>query len=137
MLDADLKALGIKVGKIFKQGEICYREGVKGIGSGNHMHIEVGTGKFNGNSQPYKWEGEYFNYNGTSYKLYVPCTEGKECHIYDMMYLDNISTTSNIKSIYNWTYTDSIIPSPIDKDENKNQVYVQVSDLRIRTSIKK
>ena len=135
MLDADLKALGIKVGKIFKQGEICYREGVKGIGSGNHMHIEVGTGKFNGNSQPYKWEGEYFNYNGTSYKLYVPCTDGKECHIYDMMYLDNINTTSNIKSIYNWIYTDSIIPSPVDKDENKNQVHVQVSDLRIRTSM--
>ena len=135
MLDADLKAFGIKVGKTFKQGEICYREGVKGIGSGNHMHIEVGTGKFNGNNQPYKWEGEYFSYGGTSYKLYVPCTDGKECHIYDMMYLHNINTTSNIKSIYNWTYTDSIIPSPVDKDENKNQVYVQVSDLRIRTSM--
>ena len=135
MLNEDLSDLGIVVGKTFKQGEKCYREGTKGNAAGNHIHMECGTGRFNGTNSPYTSNGETFTYNGRTYKLYVPCTNGKECHIYDMMYLDNISTTSNIKSIYNWTYNDSNIPSPVDKDENKNQVYVQVSNLRIRTSM--
>ena len=49
MSDANLAKLGIRVGKTFKQGEICYYEGNKGMGStGTHLHMEVGRGKYTG-----------------------------------------------------------------------------------------
>lgn len=44
---ADLTSLGIKVGKVFRQGEKFYREGVAGA-TGNHIHIEVGEAPFIG-----------------------------------------------------------------------------------------
>lgn len=43
--DADLKTLGIAVGKIFRQGERFYREGSAGA-IGNHIHMEVGLAPF-------------------------------------------------------------------------------------------
>jgi hypothetical protein len=43
--DSDLKALGIVKGKIFKQGERIYKQGVKGTTSA-HIHFSVGRGKF-------------------------------------------------------------------------------------------
>lgn len=45
--DADRETLGIKVGKVFRQGEKFYREGSAGA-VGNHIHIEVGTSPFTG-----------------------------------------------------------------------------------------
>lgn len=41
----DLAGLGIRPGKIFRQGEKFYREGSAGT-IGNHIHIEVGLGPF-------------------------------------------------------------------------------------------
>lgn len=43
--EADLKQLGIAVGKVFRQGEKFYREGSAG-GIGNHIHLEVGLAPF-------------------------------------------------------------------------------------------
>ena len=43
--DEDLKALGLKEGKVFRQGEKFYREGSAGA-VGNHIHIEVGLAPF-------------------------------------------------------------------------------------------
>ncbi|MBQ8604363.1 MAG: hypothetical protein IJ410_05945 [Oscillospiraceae bacterium] len=43
--DEDLKALGIAVGKVFRQGEKFYREGSAGA-IGNHIHLEVGQAPF-------------------------------------------------------------------------------------------
>lgn len=43
--DADMKALSIQVGRIFRQGEKFYREGSAGA-VGNHIHMEVGTAPF-------------------------------------------------------------------------------------------
>ena len=43
--DADLKRLGMKPGKVFRQGEKFYREGCAGA-VGSHIHIEVGEGPF-------------------------------------------------------------------------------------------
>ncbi|MBR5521121.1 MAG: hypothetical protein IKU54_03905 [Oscillospiraceae bacterium] len=43
--DDDLKALGITVGKVFRQGERFYREGSAGA-VGNHIHLEVGQAPF-------------------------------------------------------------------------------------------
>ena len=48
MNNADREALGIKVGKVFKQGEKCYREGMSGNVTGTHVHIEVGKGPMRG-----------------------------------------------------------------------------------------
>ena len=45
--DADRDALGIKVGKVFRQGEKFYREGSAGA-VGNHIHMEVGASPFTG-----------------------------------------------------------------------------------------
>ena len=45
---ADLNTLGIHVGATFKQGEQCYREGMAGNATGNHIHICMGIGKFSG-----------------------------------------------------------------------------------------
>lgn len=36
----------LKVGQIVKQGEIFYSEGTTGNATGNHIHLEVGKGKF-------------------------------------------------------------------------------------------
>lgn len=41
----DLAGLGIRPGRIFRQGEKFYREGSAGT-VGNHIHIEVGLGPF-------------------------------------------------------------------------------------------
>lgn len=38
----------IYVGKVIKQGENFYKEGTKGNATGNHVHIEIGKGKFSG-----------------------------------------------------------------------------------------
>ena len=55
--DLNLRKLGIRVGKVFKQGEICYYEGNKGMGStGTHLHMEVAKGKYTGTGS--------FNLNG-------------------------------------------------------------------------
>ncbi len=43
--DGDMKALGMEVGKIYRQGERFYREGSAGA-VGNHIHVEVGEGPF-------------------------------------------------------------------------------------------
>ena len=38
----------LNVGNIIKQGQIYYNEGTKGYATGNHIHLAVGQGKFNG-----------------------------------------------------------------------------------------
>ncbi len=48
MNNADKAALGIRRGKIFRQGERCYREGASGNVTGTHVHIELGRGPFAG-----------------------------------------------------------------------------------------
>lgn len=48
MNSADLNSLGIKAGKIFRQGEKFYREGVAGKVTGAHIHLEVGEAPFTG-----------------------------------------------------------------------------------------
>lgn len=46
MHDNDISNLN--VGNIIKQGQIYYNEGTKGYTTGNHIHLAVGQGKFNG-----------------------------------------------------------------------------------------
>ena len=48
MNNADKEALGIKMGKVFKAGEKCYREGMSGNVTGTHVHLELGKGPMKG-----------------------------------------------------------------------------------------
>lgn len=48
MNNADKEALGIKMGKVFKAGEKCYREGMSGKVTGTHVHLEIGKGPMKG-----------------------------------------------------------------------------------------
>ncbi len=48
MNNADREALGIRVGKVFKAGEKCYREGMAGKVTGTHVHLELGKGPMKG-----------------------------------------------------------------------------------------
>ena len=48
MNNADKEALGIKMGKVFKKGEKCYREGMSGNVTGTHVHMEIGKGPMKG-----------------------------------------------------------------------------------------
>lgn len=90
MNDNDFNKLGISIGKVFKQGEPCYTEGNKGIGSGYHIHMEQGTGVFSGGSNPYYKSNDVYYLNGKYYYTYYPCIKnGYEYPVYDMFYLKN------------------------------------------------
>lgn len=83
----DMTKLGIRVGKIFKQGEINGREGTAGNATGNHVHISLGIGKFSGT-------GWYQNSNG-NWQVINPAYLNQECYIK--------SDTAIIRSGgYNW-----------------------------------
>lgn len=88
-LDADIKQLGIKVGKTFKQGAVCYTEGNKGLGSGPHIHMEQGFGRFGGGSMPYYRSNDTYTYKGRRYYQYYPnvANGGAECPAYDIFFL--------------------------------------------------
>ena len=48
MNNADREALGMRVGKVFRRGEKCYREGMSGKVTGTHVHLELGRGPMTG-----------------------------------------------------------------------------------------
>ena len=54
MNNSDKNALGLYVGKRFAQGQRCYREGTAGYATGNHVHMEIGSGPFTGSG----WHAE-------------------------------------------------------------------------------
>lgn len=87
-LDTDMKNLGIKVGKVFRQGEPCYTEGTKGIGAGPHIHMEQGFGTFGGGSLPYYKSGDTYIWNGKRYYQYYPnvAAGGAECPVTDIFF---------------------------------------------------
>lgn len=90
MNDSDFKRYGMKVGRTFKQGEPCYTEGNKGIGSGYHIHMEQGIGRFKGGSSPYWKSNDIYNFNGKKYYTYYPQATGYEYPVYDMFFLKNV-----------------------------------------------
>lgn len=88
--DADFEKLGLKVGKIFKQGQPCYTEGAKNCSSYKavHIHLEQGYGVFGGGDMPYYASSDYYTWQGKTYRQYYPnVKEGYECPAYDMFYL--------------------------------------------------
>lgn len=69
----DLNALGIRVGKTFKQGEINGREGTAGNATGNHVHLSLGIGKMQGT-------GWYQTTSG-NWQCYNPAYLNQECYL--------------------------------------------------------
>jgi len=51
----------LKVGQVIDQGEVFYQEGTKGIGSGNHVHMEVARGKYKSSQSWYHASTTVFN----------------------------------------------------------------------------
>lgn len=54
---------GIRKGTIFTRGEKIITEGTDGRASGNHLHIEVGKGKFKGNGWRQNSKGKWVVYS--------------------------------------------------------------------------
>lgn len=54
--DSDLR--GIKVGKIFKRGDVICHEGMDGA-TGNHIHLSAGKGRYIGNGWKKNSKGKY------------------------------------------------------------------------------
>lgn len=136
MLDADKSTLGLAVGRIYRQGQRCYAEGTKGIGAGNHIHMEQGYGTFGGGTTPYKASKDTFKYNGTTYTQYYPvlAAGGKECPVADMMFLDKVQVT--VRQVDGKTLVDHygmrLVPDA--KSAGDDQVYIGVSALRVRAN---
>jgi len=115
--DADFEKLGLKVGKIFKQGQPCYTEGAKNCSSYKavHIHLEQGYGVFGGGNMPYYASSDYYTWQGVTYRQYYPNCDGAECPAYDMFYLgshdldlSNAETEQGRKYYAEkWKYADS------------------------------
>lgn len=120
MNDKDFDTLKMRVGKVFKQGEPCYTEGIKGIGGGRHIHMEQGAGEFGGGSAPYYRSTDTYKYNGLTYYQYYPNVKdgGYEYPVYDMFFIPDVkqyySSYEGGKSRYKdkWVY----LTEDTDKD---------------------
>lgn len=49
----------LSVGQVIQQGQVFYQEGTAGQARGNHLHLEVGKGKFTGNGWYKNEEGNW------------------------------------------------------------------------------
>lgn len=124
-MDSDVKALNLAIGKEFKQGEPCYTEGNKGIGSGFHMHMEQGVGQYNGkNGMPYYKTDKFITVGNQKWSLYLPCSTEEGCAIASMMYLDAKADYSNADTAmkrYEWKFYNEEKPK-CECEELKKQV---------------
>lgn len=131
MLDKDWDLLGIKIDKVFKQGEPCYTEGTKSaynVDIGNHIHMEQGIGRHNGNASPYYKSNDTYTYEGKVYNTYYPNIDGYECPITDMFFLPDgvevVQGSSTVAKGYKWkTTSDSGEP-----DQPNNSVAFEFVD---------
>lgn len=140
MNDNDFNKLGIKVGRIFKQGEPCYTEGNKGIGSGYHIHMEQGTGIFAGGSSPYYKSNDMYYLNGKYYYTYYPCVKnGYEYPVYDMFFLKDVEivlsqTEKNMGHKYyngKWkTLNNVVVPPTATDDKVIKQMQDKINELQ-------
>lgn len=81
----------IKVGNIYKQGQQFYQEGTSGNATGNHIHMEIGKGKFTGTGWHQNQFGKWCINN--SIEVHKGLFLKKECNVinnynYDWKYLN-------------------------------------------------
>lgn len=141
MNDNDFNRYAMKVGKIFKQGQACYTEGNKGIGSGYHIHMEQGTGIFGGGGSPYYKSNDMYYYNGKYYYTYYPNNkDGWEYPVYDMFYLKNVEMVlssyekQNGKKFYDglWKFENQVnsqVPQTSVSDKDVKALQEKVNSL--------
>lgn len=79
------------VGKVIKQGEVYYSEGTKGNATGDHIHLAVGKGKFEGSG----WFKNSYGYWCINNQIDVY----KGLFLYDKVKVVN--------GLYNWVKTSS------------------------------
>ena len=83
--DEDLTGLD---GRIFTRGQAMFREGMDGAPKGNHFHISVGTGSYNGG----KWENGWFGPKSDKEQFSFTPT-GKTLRPEDAFFVDPTFTT--------------------------------------------
>ena len=101
MNNSDKNALGMYVGKVFKQGQRCYREGVAGNVTGAHIHMEIGEGPMTGTG----WHATYVNgkeYWQINNKL-IPSK---------VLFLS--PDTKQVKALYKWTVATDAEETPAE-----------------------
>ncbi|MDL2216065.1 hypothetical protein LJB77_03310 [Ruminococcaceae bacterium OttesenSCG-928-N02] len=84
----------VAAGTVFEQGQPIYREGSRGNATVNHIHMEVGIGKFANEGSP----GQSQNSQGT-YITYP------QASIPDVLFVDKSFTTINndtLSKSFNW-----------------------------------
>lgn len=117
--DADMTKLGIRVGKKFKQGEINGREGTAGKATGNHVHINLGIGKFQGTGWYQTSEGHW--------QVYNPAYLNQECYLK--------KGTKIIRSGgYNWVMLEdgaTTIPSTSVSTPSADSTYAKGTAIRL------
>ena len=119
MNDSDYNNLGMKLGKVFKQGEKFYRQGCKGA-TATHIHCEFGFGQLMGQG----WH-RLANGNWT-----IDCTGGS-VHVWEAVYLkegthiNKFNDGLSPQDSYEWqfepqttyqTHIQNVGDSPIAKD---------------------
>lgn len=103
MNDYDFNNLGIAIGKVFKQGERCYRMGMKGT-TATHIHNEWGRGKIKG-------AGWYKLPNGN----WTIDTTGGSVHMWDTTFLKKgtpiyrFNDGMSPQDKYNWIYIPTLV----------------------------
>lgn len=116
----------LKVGQVIKQGDIYYHPGVKGYATGSHIHLAIGKGKF---VSPGWYKGQYQpKIDGYAWPIYNQYNVVNGLFLYDKVEIQN--------AMYDWKRTGELVVNNItpnvERDEDKNQVEVLVTQLRVR-----
>lgn len=109
----NLYEYGLYVGKRIKQGEAFYREGTKGYATGNHIHLEVGKGKYPGSEVAV----------GSTWRL------KNQVAPESALFLRNNTTIKNYGGL-TWKIDNSVTPPPVKKEigtyrSNNSGVYIR------------
>lgn len=106
MFTHDSNTDNIKVGQVFKQGEVIYQEGTANA-SANHIHLECGRGKFSGTG----WQKTGYVYQGV--ETYTISNRVKP---QDMLFVDGVEILNG--GGYKWSKSMGIFTEGVRKDFN-------------------
>lgn len=107
------------VGTIKRQGELFFHTGTGGNVSGDHLHLETGYGKYQGDTSPSAGDPEY-KFHITDY------TNPKRLHNYNALF---INETEPIQSPTNYVWVDYVAPA-IDITKHKFPWFIYAKKLR-------
>lgn len=105
------------VGKVINQGEIFYQEGTTGKATGNHVHFECGKGKFTGSGWYQDAYGAWSIINGK---------KATEC-----LWIDDTYSIIETRG-YEYRKVITQYGTPVERDENKDQVQIKEGMTSVR-----